>query len=62
MAGNETGDGIVKRDSAWLEGTTNIEVTGSCDELKFRFFHSEMINPVQYPEVYQKIKEALKEK
>jgi len=59
MNNNQTGDGIVTKDSAYLEGATNLEVAGTCDELKFNFFHSEMLGPVMYPEVYQKIKEAL---
>jgi pimeloyl-ACP methyl ester carboxylesterase len=59
---NQTGDGIVTEDSALLEGATNIKVTGSCDELKLQYFHNNMIDPSQYPEVYQEIKEALKEK
>jgi len=60
--GNETGDGVVTKDSAYLEEADNFEVTGSCDELKLQYFHNDILNPIKYPEVYQKIKELLKKK
>jgi hypothetical protein len=60
--GNTTGDGIVTKGSAYLEGATNIEVTGNCDELKLLYFHNEMLYPEEYPKVYDKIVEILKNK
>ena len=58
---NETGDGIVRKSSAYLEGAENHEINGSCDELKFSFLHKTMINPEKYPEVYQLILDFLKQ-
>jgi hypothetical protein len=58
--GNETGDGIVTKQSAYLENAENIEVNGSCDEIKFRFLHEEMLSPEKYPEVYDSIVQSIK--
>jgi len=59
--GNETGDGIVTKSSAYLDGAKNYEVQGACDELKFSFLHEEILYPGKYPEVYKEIVNALKE-
>jgi triacylglycerol esterase/lipase EstA (alpha/beta hydrolase family)/prefoldin subunit 5 len=58
--GNETGDGIVTKSSAYLEGAKNYEINGTCNEYQFDFLHSDMIYPDKYPEVYKIISESLK--
>jgi len=58
---NETGDGIVLRSNAYLEGARNYEISGPCDELKLSFLHQEMINPAKYLKVYQLILLSLKQ-
>jgi hypothetical protein len=57
--GTETGDGIVKNSSQYLDYATNFYVTGSCNELKFEFFHNQVLDPEKYPEVYEIIKNIL---
>jgi len=59
--GNETGDGIVTKSSAYLEGAKNYEVNGSCDELAFSFLHENILYPDKYPAAYKDIVNALKE-
>ena len=56
----ETGDGIVKNSSAYLEGAENYYVSGSCEEMKFSYLHNLLIEPAKYPEVYGLILESLK--
>jgi len=58
---NETGDGIVRKSSTYLEGAENYEIEGSCDEMKFSFLHKAMINPERYTEVYQLVLIFLKQ-
>jgi hypothetical protein len=53
------GDGIVKSESAYLEGADNIYVTGTCSGVDF--FHVNMIKPSKYPEIYTLIKGLIKE-
>ncbi|MFA5019760.1 MAG: alpha/beta fold hydrolase [Candidatus Pacearchaeota archaeon] len=56
---DETGDGIVKNSSQYLDYAHNYYVAGSCDELNFKYLHEEIVNPVMYPEVYEIIKRIL---
>jgi len=58
--GTETGDGIVKNSSQWLEKATNYYVNGSCNELKFYFLHEAITDPGKYPEVFEIVKSILK--
>ena len=58
--GAETGDGIVKNSSQYLDYATNYYVTGTCDESNLEFFHETMINPNKYPETYEIISSILK--
>lgn len=51
------GDGIVKSESAYLEGAQNIYVNGTCSGVDF--FHVNMIKPSKYPEVYNIIKDLI---
>jgi hypothetical protein len=56
---NSNGDGIVKEDSAYLEGANNIYVDGICEGISF--FHVDLIKPDRYPEVYEIVKGILKD-
>ena len=62
IMGSETGDGIVKNSSAYLDipNAQNIYVSGVCEEYKLRFFHTEVLDIDRYPDVYEKVKEGLK--
>lgn len=57
---NETGDGIVKNSSAYLEFANNYYVNGTCDELKFDYLHSSLLNPDKYPKVLAIINQSLR--
>ena len=59
--GNEIGDGIVTKSSAYLENSRNYEIKGNCTELKFEFLHDNMLNPDSYPKAYEFIIDALKD-
>jgi len=52
------GDGIVKSESSYLEGAENIYVNGTCSGVDF--FHVQMIKPSYHPEIYEIIKEKIK--
>jgi uncharacterized alpha/beta hydrolase family protein len=52
------GDGIVKSESAYLDGAENIYVEGTCTGVDF--FHVSMIQPSRHPEIYEIIKEKIK--
>jgi len=54
------GDGIVKSSSAYLDGAENIYVNGTCKGVDF--FHVNMIKPSKHPEIYNVIKDLIKEK
>jgi len=56
--GNETGDGIVKKSSAYLEDAENYYVEGSCPGVNY--LHSELLNIYKYPRVYEILKDILK--
>ena len=58
--GTETGDGIVKNSSQYLETATNYYFNGKCNELSFDYLHESIILPDEHPEVYEKIKEILR--
>lgn len=58
--GDETGDGVIKNSSQYLENAVNYYFKGACNELNFEFFHEQIIFPERYPEVYNKIYEMLK--
>jgi pimeloyl-ACP methyl ester carboxylesterase len=51
------GDGIVKNESAYLEGVENIYTVGNCNGVDF--FHLTIINPNKHPEVYYIIKNLI---
>lgn len=51
------GDGIVKNESAYLEGAQNIFAEGTCDGLNF--FHVDLIKPEEYPGIYEIVKEKI---
>lgn len=53
------GDGIVKNESAYLKGIENIYVNGTCKGVDF--FHVNMIKPSKYPEIYELIKDLIKQ-
>ena len=53
------GDGIVLEKNAFLEGTDNIYVNGTCTSLNK--FHSDMLNTDKYPEIYEVILNSLKQ-
>ncbi len=55
----EDGDGIVKSSSAYLNGTENIYVNGTCSGVDF--FHVRMIKPTKHPEIYKIIKDLIKD-
>ena len=53
--GDESGDGVIKNSSQYLESANNYYFRGSCDEVNFRFFHEYILFPEVYPRVYEKI-------
>jgi len=55
--GNETGDGIVKKSSAYLEDAENYYVDGVCKGVDY--LHTDLLNMAKYPEVYDLIKKSL---
>lgn len=57
---NETGDGVVKNSSAYLETAENYYVNGTCEEIKLRYLHGALLDPTNYPETYELILEILK--
>lgn len=57
--GSETGDGIVKNSSQYLDYASNYYIKGACNELGFEFFHQTILRPEKYPEVYSIIKQIL---
>jgi len=59
--GKETGDGIVKNSSQYLDYATNYYLEGICNELNFDFFHEDVLYPDKYPEIYDTIKQIIKE-
>jgi hypothetical protein len=60
--GTETGEGVLKNSSQYLDYATNYYVKGTCNELNFDFFHESIILPDRYPETYNLIKDILKNK
>ncbi len=59
--GEDTGDGVIKNSSQYLDYATNYYVNGTCNELDFEFFHETILYPHRYPEAYEIIKQILKE-
>ncbi|MEK6859768.1 MAG: alpha/beta fold hydrolase [Nanoarchaeota archaeon] len=59
--GVETGDGIVKNSSQYLDYATNYYVSGKCDELTLDYLHENIADPNQHLEVYEIIKKVLQE-
>ncbi len=57
--GSDTGDGIVKNSSQYLDYATNYYVKGTCNELNFEFLHETILRPDKYPEVYRIINQIL---
>lgn len=58
--GDDTGDGIIKNSSQYLDYATNYYFNGTCNELSFGYFHEFIIDSDKYPEVYTMIRELLK--
>jgi hypothetical protein len=58
--GGEDGDGIVENKTAYLSYAKNYYVNGTCPNT-FKFLHLDFVYPDKYPEVYEIIKEALRE-
>jgi len=56
--GNETGDGIVKMKSTYVESAKNYFINGTCSG--FNYLHEEMLDIDKYPIVYDIIKGAIK--
>lgn len=59
--GEETGDGIVKNSSQYLDFAKNYYINGNCDEFSFSYLHQQIGNPEKYPRTYEIIKQILKE-
>ena len=57
--GNQTGDGIVKNSSQFLNQAVNYYIKGSCNELNFKYLHEEILNPEIYPQTYDIINKTL---
>ncbi|MBD3253244.1 alpha/beta hydrolase, partial [Candidatus Pacearchaeota archaeon] len=53
----ETGDGVVKNNSAYLEFAENYFIKGDCSG--FQYLHGEIIKPEKYPKTLEIIKEIL---
>ena len=58
MGNGEYGDGIVSKNSAYLEGAINYYTLGSCGTLSY--LHTDLIYPKKYPDVCEQIKSFLK--
>ncbi len=58
--GDDTGDGIIKNSSQYLDYATNYYFKGACNELSFEYFHEFIIDSDKYPKVYATIRELLK--
>ncbi len=52
----ETGDGVVENSSAFLDYATNYYVNGTCIAFQAKYLHTEILDPVKYPEVVDIIK------
>lgn len=57
--GDETGDGIIKNSSQYLDYATNFYVEGVCNEPAFEFFHEYIVYPSQYVKAYEILKQIL---
>ena len=60
--GDESGDGVIKNSSQYLDTAENYYFKGYCNEINFEFFHEYITSPDLYPEVYNKIYEILQNK
>lgn len=60
--GDETGDGVVKNSSQYLDDATNFYLKGKCNELNFEFFHETILYPEKSPEIYNTISQIIKKK
>lgn len=58
--GEDTGDGIVKSSSAYLEGAENVVVNGSCGQSNFEYLHLSILNFDKHQEVYDLVANYLK--
>ena len=47
----EAGDGIVKNRSAYLDWTNNTYIEGTCDDLRFKYLHTDITDPSKYPQI-----------
>lgn len=56
----ENGDGIVTNRSAQLNWAKNYYVNGTCRKNEFKYLHSRIIYPEEYPQAYEIIKNILK--
>ena len=57
----ETGDTVVTNKSAYLDYATNYFINGTCSELNFNSLHTKIVDPNKNPQVYNIVKEILKE-
>ncbi|MBI2045614.1 alpha/beta fold hydrolase [Candidatus Pacearchaeota archaeon] len=57
---SETGDGIVKNSSQFLDFAKNYYVNGACNELGLEFFHEEITDIDKYPKVYEIINKTIR--
>jgi hypothetical protein len=57
--GDDTGDGIVKNSSQYLDYATNYYVNGTCNELNFIYFHETILSPKSYPDAYNALRKVL---
>ncbi|MDD5191730.1 MAG: alpha/beta hydrolase [Candidatus Nanoarchaeia archaeon] len=56
---NETGDGIIKNSSQYLDYAVNYYVNGTCDEINFNFLHESIVDPKQYPKTYEIVNKTI---
>jgi len=57
----EESDGLVKYESVPLPYAQNFNITGKCTDILKSNLHDEMLEPDKYPEVYEIVKDILKE-
>ncbi len=53
-----TGDGIIKKEEAYLEYAKNYYINGNC-EGPFNYLHEDLVNINKYPKIYEIINEIL---
>lgn len=56
----EQGDGVLTNSTAYLSWAKNYYLNGTCDDISFKFFHTEITYPNKYPEFIILLKEIIK--